>query len=431
MRFFLSEPLKAASKISRMRSEDYLLTIVCVLRLKLVIDGRCQALGPKLQPGPQKTANFDDGVGNSPRYGGDFAPYKPRTDVTLMGHGYCPGGHKLNKLRVTLGVDEWRKSLDLVGSQDLVRNRTIELTLSEPFTSMALRMENAFGGLDSPFNPWGKGYGHLDTKPGSKIAACNIHPAGMDHVKWDEKIPASAFGPLPANRPPRLPLRGTYDKAWLYRRNPLPPLDFDWSFYNVAPADQQFTPFLLGNETLYFEHLHPVKQTFTTALPGLRHRMLLRRELPGQAEPQIEEAHPVLDSVHVDMDAMTIDLAWRAVARTPDKEGRDVTHCYVATESMDDKAPPWSEHVAAFAAEVNPPVIRPTPPPSPPGPTEEEKSEDETEALETLRAAVMELPFDAEFKDAVQQAKTSAKIKSLIEAEAKKAQEYLAKLKKT
>lgn len=430
MRFFLSKPLTAAQKVSRVRPEDYLLTIICVIRARLVVDGRCQILSAKEQPGLQKAETFDDGLGNSPRYGGDFAPYKPRTDVTLMGHGYCPGGRRGTKLRVTFGVDQWRKSLDLVGNQHFIRSGEVQLSPPEPFSAMALRMENAFGGLDSPFNPWGKGYGKFDTKLGSTIETCNIHPAGADHVKWDAQIPASGYGPLPANRPPRSLLRGTYDKAWLYKRSPLPPENFDWSFYNVAPADQQFSPYLTSNETLYFENLHPKTPIFASQLPGLRQRVLIRRIIDGSDEPQIEEAHAVMDSVHIDTDMMTVDLAWRAVASTPYKDARDVTHCYIASEPVEEEPQPQADHVSAFMAQLNPPPFKPVPLPSAPPPTEEELAADELEQLITLKNAVSGLPFSPSFKDAVEDAKTSAEIKTLIEAETKRAMEFLEKAKK-
>ena len=429
MRLFVASPMRAANLVHRVRPEDYLVSIVCVLRTSLAIHGICTPLSQKKQPGPRRSEAHDDGLGNSPRFAGDLAPFKPRTDVTLMGSAHVPGGQKATFLPVTFGVNTWRKSLDIVGDRNLIRAEQVSFTPPESFSSMALRMENAFGGLKSPFNPWGKGFGILPNAAAARLPACNIHPAGHRHFDWQAKIAAGAFGPLPPNRPPRAGLRGTYDEAWLYKRNPLPPEDFDWGFHNAAPPDQQFSPYLRGDETLYFEHLHPQYPQFSSTLPGLLPRVLVRRET-AEGGYQIEELRPALDSVHVDTDAMTVDLGWRAVTRSPFKEGVDLTHAYIASEPLSESARPLAEHVEAFEAKLKPPAIRMPKPPAEPGPSDEEKAEDEEEQVMTLKAAIEKIPFKAPFKDAVAAAETSQDIRQLIEAEGKRVMAVLEKAAK-
>jgi hypothetical protein len=420
MQFLSPEPLKVFRSVERFRREDYLLSVICVMRARLVVNGVCAPLADADQPGPQRVRAFDDGLGISPRFGGDLAPYKPRTDVTLTGSGYVPRGGAATSLRVTLGVGDWRKSLDIIGDHSWLRAETVEATPARSFQSMPLRFENAFGGLGSPYNPWGKGFGTLGDERGAQLPIANIHPDGTRHARWDMAVAPAGFGPLPEAYLPRSMFRGTHDLAWLHKRNPLPPEDFDWAFYNVAPQDQQFLPYLRGDETLFLENLHPTEPRFTAMLPGLRPRILIRRTLPGAGQTQIEELPANFDSLHVDTDAMTVDLAWRAVARTLDQKGADVTQCYVELDKLADGPRPLAEHVAAFEALVNPPPPEPAPEPPPAPPPPDESGDVERKLTQELRAQLAPLPLSPEFQAVLATAATSADIQAALMSESER-----------
>jgi hypothetical protein len=415
MKHSVEAPVTTFEIVTRFRPTDYLLTIICTMRATLVANDACQPWAKADQPPARAAKTFDDGIGNSPTFGGDYAPYKPRTDVTLMGSGYVPGGRKATALQVTFGVGAWRKSLDIVGDQLWVRALNVALSPPKPFASMQLRFENAFGGIGSPYNPWGKGFGVLGETPGSMLAACNIHPAQGRHARWDSKVAPAGFGPLPEDMAPRLALRGTYDEVWLYKRRPLPPEDFDWGFYNAAPMDQQFSPYLIGDEQLFFENLHPRLPQFSSRLPGLRLRILIRRVVPGRAAAQIEELHAVLDSVHVDMDTMTVDLAWHAATSTGDEDASDVTHSYVVSEALEDPPRPLAALVAAFEA-----LLAPQPPPATaplPRPAPEQMEAPEPALLRALQAQLGALPLSAAFKAALAAARTPGEVEDAVTAE--------------
>jgi len=315
--------------VSRFRSEDYLLTLILATRAQLVMDAPATLLEADAQPGLRPAKYFDDGIGTSPVFPGDFAPFKPRTDVTLLGSAHVPDGGAARSLTVTFGVGAWRKSLIVVGDSDWVRGAEVTATEPEPFTRMALRLENAFGGIKSPYNPWGKGFGEPAETIGARLPACNIHPMEQRHTLRDVAVQPAGFGPRAEMVLPRAALRGTFDETWLYKRNPLPPLDFKWEFYNAAPEDQQFFPYLLGDEPLTFENLHPDYPVFTSLLPGFRLRVQLRR-----LGAEIEELTTVLDSVHVDADAMVVDLGWRGVTSTADEKASDISDYDVAMEAV-------------------------------------------------------------------------------------------------
>ncbi|GAB0114863.1 DUF2169 family type VI secretion system accessory protein [Acidisoma sp. C75] len=412
-------PKQLASFVTRARAEDYMLTVVYVARARIVPHGACLPLPPEKQPGVQKSKNFEDGLGNSPRFAGDFIPFKPRTDVTLAGSAHAPRGSRTTRLDVTLGVGAWRKSLTVIGNRAWHRGaqNAVELSPPEPFSAMQIRLEHAYGGIDSPINPWGKGYGRMEEKPGAEFAACNIHPVNEFRSKWNLAIPPDTFGPLSPEFPPRLALRGTYDKTWLYKRSPLPPLDFDWGHYNAAPADQQFDPYLRGDELLSFENLHPDHPSFTARLPGLRARIFLRREVDEQRNSWYEEVPARLDSVHLDTDAMTVDLAWRAVCSTADEAASDVRHGYVAEESLAEEPAPAHVHIDAFRRKLE--GEPPAPPPALPlvPPEDPERPEPEEMVMQGMRDLVESKPFPPEFKAAMAKAKSSEEMLALLRAE--------------
>ena len=434
--FFFEPPFMSANRfVTRMRAEDYLLTVLAVIRLRLVPNGQSRPIeDDEEQPGPRSREYFDDGLGPSPRYGGDYAPFKPRTDVTLMGSAHVPQGNRARQLRATFGMENWRKHIDIVGDRVLHRDVDIHLTQPALFSSISLRLDNAFGGLSSPYNPWGKGFGEFNAAGGDEFPVCNLHPEGETQVRWDEDQMPAGFGPLPEDMLPRIKLRGSYNEHWLRNRNPLPPLDFDWAFYNAAPPDQQFLPYLLGNETFYFENLHPQFSRMTTRLWGQRLRVLLRRETGPKARPGVEylEIKAPLDSVHVDTEAMTIDLAWRAVTSAQHPEAREFTHCHIATEAVDREPAPLADHVAMFEARLNGNDLPPPPPPPPP-PAEADaaagQEELDEEAMATIQNMVKELELPAELKDAVAKAKTPPEAIRILETAVNQAVKLASKSK--
>lgn len=78
---------------------------------------------------------------------------------------------------------------------------------------------------------------------------------------------------------PRLALAGTYDQAWLDTRHPKLPRDFDFAYYNAAPADQQIDfPDLLRGYVLQTENLTPGGGWATVALPKHRAYALMRMD---------------------------------------------------------------------------------------------------------------------------------------------------------
>ncbi len=79
----------------------------------------------------------------------DFAPRKPACDVLLVGHAHAPEGRRVTRMRVSLRVGPMEKSFDVVGNRVWRAGATgISASEPEPFTSMPVSYDVAFGGAD-------------------------------------------------------------------------------------------------------------------------------------------------------------------------------------------------------------------------------------------------------------------------------------------
>lgn len=233
-----------------------------------------------------------------------------------------------------------------------------QLTEPQPATSVPLRWEYAFGGrsvvpnpehaLDTntpPYllnevcysNPLGRGWiekrqedlGYQLDKPLRELPAPQIEPIdkpvwrlerakhpdgeldahGMAQIAACYKNQPAGFGIVGRAWAPRLPLAGTYDEAWQRERWPGLPTDFDFGYWNGAPADQQidFPPpaFRLEMFNLTDPALTP-DGTLCVELPGHRPFVLLRLH-NGALLPL-----PMLtDTLRIDTEAMTLALTHR------------------------------------------------------------------------------------------------------------------------
>jgi hypothetical protein len=138
------------------------------------------------------------------------------------------------------------------------------------------------------------------------------HPAGEQDARSMKRL-AEGYGRMPAGFgslckawAPRLALAGTYNEQWLEERHPYLPKDFDFGYWNGAPADQQIPfPDLTEGYELRTDNLVPGGGIMRVALP--KHRALVLADLGG--------AHlrfPMqVDTILLDTEAMTLTLVWR------------------------------------------------------------------------------------------------------------------------
>jgi hypothetical protein len=128
----------------------------------------------------------------------------------------------------------------------------------EPFQSLTLSYENAFGGevreksqaesaVREERNPLGKGYYRR-----AADAVGNPLPniERPDHLidAWDRWPSPAGFGPVSSNWSPRKELAGTFDDRWRNERMPLWPEDHDPRHFQSAPPELSSQEPLRGGE---------------------------------------------------------------------------------------------------------------------------------------------------------------------------------------
>jgi uncharacterized protein YjbI with pentapeptide repeats len=275
-------------------------------------------------------------------YPNDFAPFKPRADVLLVGKARprrpassCEVelrvGGTSSRLRVT-GDRYWLDPDAGIASKPLV------------FAELDLGYDRAFGGGGFPSNPRGRGvFGAGATDPQHRPLP-NVEAPDSPVAGVHSRPPPAGFGPLSPRWAYRLSKAGTYDGRWLAERWPWQPADFDWAYHNAAQPLLQVDGYLRGDEEIRATNLHARQPDFRAALPGLRPRCFLR-ELAGGARG-FREVPLLLDTLWIDMEADKLVLVWRGVAEARSEKLREIEHVLLVCEPLAEAAAP-AEHYRA------------------------------------------------------------------------------------
>jgi hypothetical protein len=330
----------------------YILSVLVKRTYRIVPGGACTRVEED-RPIVTGDAFWDDPMTSSVRHESDLVPFKVATDVVLNGTAHTPGGAARQSLLVSLEVGDRRKAVHVVGDRvaRYANGGPPAVTDPQPFTTMELRHERAYGGTDVysdlkapypyPRNRVGKGFVVANTpKAVDKLPLPNLEdpqsplsrfplclgeygqwtsrpmPAGFG---WFPKVwlpRAELAGILPLDRPVEQELRQAYakllpaDQREPYLKNGL--RDMDFRFFNGA-SDGLALPFLKGGEAVTTENLSPAgKMTFR--LPSERPRIGLDVG-DGVLEPEV-----VTHTVMIRMDDQEVDLVWRGAVpyRGPD-----------------------------------------------------------------------------------------------------------------
>lgn len=252
---------------------------------------------------------------SAPLFETDYAHRKPCCDVLVNGSAYVPAGKRpARQIGVGISVGTLVKSFLVKGNRKWKNGLVAtSATTPEPFEKIPISYDNAFGGVDDSRgstkiksflpNPIGRGYSHfkdrLDGKP-----LPNTEEFGKPVEDPSGPYRPMALGPVGRNWQPRASLAGTYDGKWLDSRAPFWPDDFDYRYFQSAPADQQI-PYPAGGETVVLKNLTPDGDVRFT-LPRLSMPVLV---IPHQgADHQVDA---VIDTILIEPDLARFSLTWR------------------------------------------------------------------------------------------------------------------------
>lgn len=243
---------------------------------------------------PQPIRRNDDYLSGVPSLAGaaEVAPQTLSPEVVVVGHAYAERG-ETHKRSVRLTVVRGHKIL--IDKTLFVYGDRVRGGRPKPFKRMRIGYERALGGLTFPGNPIGIG-----RDDDSSRLPNIIDPS-------DPEAGVAGFGPFPARFPKRrrfikrLPA-GALDAVPIE----LPP-DFDFRFFNAAPADQQLER-LRGDEWIMVEGMHPMYARLRARLPRLQARCRVYAP-PGAHAPDLIGLRA--DLLHIEPGEQRCSIVWR------------------------------------------------------------------------------------------------------------------------
>lgn len=338
--------------------------------LTMIVKGTC-ALVPSgaaelLEDGELPTGDLAEMEGGSLRYPSDFAYFKPRADVLLVGHAYAPWEDErkrrragvATRARLQFGDGEERvdRTLAVFGERRWEKAfLTLAPTEPLPFERMPLVYERAFGGPEWSPNPVGVGHG-AEAGPDGIARLPNLEaPHDLIDSPGDKPRPA-CFAPVHPLWGPRQRSLGTYDTRWLADRWPYFPEDFDWSHFQCAPPEQRLET-IGGDEPFILTGVHPEHVHLEGRLPGIRPCLFMavrgdEAGAPG-AELAFERVALRLDTVVLDTDAMKVHLVWRGVVEVSAEHAPEVEALFLMHDGPGEETS-VEQAYARFVAAVTP-----------------------------------------------------------------------------
>lgn len=349
MKVFSETDFKLVPIPGRFHFPDHSISLIAKATFDLVPGGVVQPSEEQLFPTGDLTYEDDDEGTGSLRYANDFAYFKPRADLLLVGTCHAPGGGPTSRCPVSFRVGDRRRELVVVG--DRIAKGPAGLggdTNPEPFEALELRYERSYGGPRNKENPVGCGQRETEEDQGP----WSRHLPNIEDPERPSRRPLPVgFGPLRAEWKTRAAKTGSYNKRWLEERWPWLPEDFDYGYFNAADPALQVEGYLRGDETLEFENLHPEHPRYESALPGLRIRCFVNERVAEGEEASAFRFHEVamnLDTLWVDADAEQLVLVWRGVADVQTDEFEEIEHAYLLAEALADAPAPLDQCHADF-----------------------------------------------------------------------------------
>jgi hypothetical protein len=280
----------------------------------------------------------------------DRAPYKPATDVVVIGQVHAPPGRSLTVTDAGVQVGTHRKVIRAFGDRQcrFRSGRDPVVTEPTPFQTLELRYERAYGGVDRHSDPVMPFY-YPRNALGCGVAVNNVREAveGLrlpnfedpqdlltperivlgQRTRWNRQPLPQGFGWFPKTAYPRCSFLGAMpgdvvldeplreellglvpqQQIALARQFRLP--RFDVRFQRGASLGLA-VPFLAGNEHVILIHLTPDGR-LEFDLPNDPPRIMLDISLGENELP------PVLHTVCIRPEEGQVDLVWRGAHEYP------------------------------------------------------------------------------------------------------------------
>jgi hypothetical protein len=295
--------------------------------------------------------HFGDPMNSTVAFESDHVPFKPSTDVVVHASAFAPGGTPAHEFVASIVIGSVRKNIVVIGDREVRYRDRADPEFTEPaaFVEMPVRYEQAYGGVDVRSDPTmalpyarnhlGRGFVVRNAKesvdgvrlPNIEAPDDRLTPERLccGHVMYWERQPvpdgigwyskywqprASKAGVMPGDRALEQQMRRDYARALPpeqradYAKTALPNMDF--AFFNGASRGL-VRPRLGPGERIAFRNLHPSGDVIG-ALPDEWPTIALDI---GKETSSAQRG--VLQTVMVRLDALEIDMVWRAAFPYP------------------------------------------------------------------------------------------------------------------
>lgn len=267
---------------------------------------------------------------------GDLIPFKPTTDVLVVGTARPPRGKPTTAWDAGLRMPGREKRLRLYGPRVWRYSLLSGWTLSPPeaTTGVALLYENAYGGVADPANdrfeegefypdnPFGCGFvGRSRPDTGREHRAAQIEAWDGAISRFGKDVPVGGVGPVPGFFPSRARHMGTYDAAWEEQHKPNIPLDMDMRYWQCAPEDQQSGRYLREGDALTLEGFCSAGP-LTLSMPPFTAMTVAHFQDGHNEAGQLR-----LDTVQVDLDRRHLSLRYHRIIAFDDRIDRINVYC--------------------------------------------------------------------------------------------------------
>src|SRR5438445_12016778 len=247
--------------------------------------------GEDVRPTPKQLPIFNNDIATdakppSVRFESDLVPFKPCTDVVLVGKAYAPEGKPVTEMVAGLRLGQLRHGVAVIGDRTWQAQFLDKPTISytQPFLAMDLVYERAFGGFDKPAGLYCKenhvGTGFIGKRSGERVEGLRLpnleDPRNLINA-WNSRPRPAGFGFYGRSWAPRLAYAGTYDEKYMKERHPLLPADFSYRFFNGAHPDLQVGGYLRGDEEIDLLNVCPNASRVHFRLTGLMPKISVER----------------------------------------------------------------------------------------------------------------------------------------------------------
>jgi hypothetical protein len=248
----------------------------------------------------------------------DLIPFKPATDITILGKTYAPKGEAATEWLAGIRIGELAHVIRAKGRRQWMWHRDgWRLSSPEAVTEVDLDYRLAasdlsIDGEDDPEvseNPIG-----LRIPP--RRGCDEVHALSLPSIESSEddysdpfarRLP-QGFSPVPPFWRLRQRFAGTYDDDWSANRHPQLPEDFDYRFYQSAHPDMVYPGYLRGDERAEIARLVPGGGTLRFSLPNVQPVAVYRWRDGREVTVLLN-----LDGVHIDLRTppYRVDITWR------------------------------------------------------------------------------------------------------------------------